>query len=93
MELIIKNGYVFDPKNGVDGDRADIAIRDGKIVENVDNSNAKVIDASNMLVMPGGVDLHSHIAGTKVNIARLLRCEDHARDFKVKTRITRSCVD
>jgi formylmethanofuran dehydrogenase subunit A len=92
MDLIIKNGYVFDPKNGVDGDKADISIKDGKVVDEVKGSRAEVIDASGMLVMPGGVDLHSHIAGTKVNTARLLRSEDHARDFKVKTKATRSGV-
>lgn len=91
MELLIKNGIVFDPLNGIDGQKMDIAIRDGKVVESV-SSGARVIDASNLLVMPGGVDLHSHIAGPKVNAGRLMRPEDHFRDPEAKTSTTRSGV-
>ena len=50
------------------------------------------LDASNMLVMPGGVDIHSHIAGSKTNLARVLRPEDHFRDFERRTALTRSGV-
>ena len=31
MELLIKNGAVFDPVNGIKGDKTDIPIKDGKI--------------------------------------------------------------
>lgn len=58
-EIIVKNGFVFDPANGIDGDRMDIFVRDGKIVENINEITAKVIDASDMLVMAGGVDIHN----------------------------------
>ena len=34
-ELIIKNGFVFDPINGINGEKMDIAIKNGKIVEKV----------------------------------------------------------
>ena len=92
MELLIKGGYVFDPLNGVDGERMDICIRDGKVVESVDESKAKVVDASGMTVMPGGVDIHSHIAGSKVNLGRLMRPEDHRKDVVPRTDVTRSGV-
>jgi len=92
MSLIIRGGYVYDPLNGVDGERMDIHIRDGKIVEEVPEREAKVLDASGMIVMPGGVDLHSHIAGSKINLGRLLRPEDHRRDPVPRTRVTRSGV-
>lgn len=58
-EIIIRNGFVFDPANGIDGDRMDLFIRNGKIVEKVDESTAKEIDVSSMLVMAGGVDIHN----------------------------------
>ena len=32
-ELLIKNGFVYDPRNGVNGEKMDIAVKDGKIVE------------------------------------------------------------
>ena len=92
MELLIKNGYVYDPINEINCEKMDIAVRDGKIVESVDEHKAKVIDASGMIVMPGGVDIHCHIAGSEVNAGRLLRPEDHFRDFERKTAITRSGV-
>ncbi|MBS7644361.1 formylmethanofuran dehydrogenase subunit A [Candidatus Bathyarchaeota archaeon] len=92
MKLLIRNGFVFDPQNGIDGEKMDIAIQDGRIVESVNPSEAVTIDASNMIVMPGGVDLHSHIAGAKVNAGRLLRPEDHYKDVEIKTSITRSGV-
>jgi len=91
LELLIKNGYVYDPINKIDGEKMDIAVKDGKIVESV-SSSVKVIDATNMLVMPGGVDIHSHIAGSKVNSGRILRPEDHYKDVKPRTAITRAEV-
>lgn len=90
--LIIKNGFVYDPLNRVDGDTMDLVISAGKIVEKVPTGTVKAIDASGMLVMPGGVDIHSHIAGAEVNSGRLLRPEDHFKDVEVKTALTRSGV-
>ncbi|MEM3442406.1 MAG: formylmethanofuran dehydrogenase subunit A [Candidatus Bathyarchaeia archaeon] len=92
MELLIRNGFVFDPINGVNGEKMDIAVRDGKIVEKVKGRRVRKIDASGMIVMPGGVDIHCHIAGSEVNSGRLLRPEDHFRDFEPKTSVTRSGV-
>jgi len=91
-ELLIKNGIVYDPMNHVDGERMDLAVKDGKIVEKVRGKGVEVINASGMVVMPGGVDIHSHIAGAKVNAGRLLRPEDHFKDVEVKTAVTRSGV-
>jgi len=92
MELLIKNGFVFDPINGVNGEKMDITVKDGKIVERIGERKARKIDASGMIIMPGGVDIHCHIAGAEVNTGRLLRPEDHFRDFERKTSITRSGV-
>ncbi|MHC3129280.1 MAG: formylmethanofuran dehydrogenase subunit A [Candidatus Bathyarchaeota archaeon] len=89
--MIIKNGFVYDPLNCINGEKMDISIRNGKIVESV-KDKAKVVDASGMVVMPGGVDIHSHIAGGEVDTARLLRPEDHVKDVEVKTALTRSGV-
>jgi formylmethanofuran dehydrogenase subunit A len=92
MELLIRNGTVYDPLNGVNGEKKDIAVKDGKIVEKINERKARKIDACGMIVMPGGVDIHSHIAGSKVNSGRLLRPEDHFKDFEPKTSVTRSGV-
>ncbi len=92
MSLIIKGGYVFDPLNGVDGEKGDIYLRKGKVVSELRERDVKVVDATGMVVMPGGVDIHSHIAGSKVNAGRLLRPEDHRKDVVPKGKITRSGV-
>jgi len=91
-QLHIKNGFVYDPLNRIDGEKMDILVRDGKIVDKLDGKRKRVIDASGMIVMPGGVDIHSHIAGPKVNSGRILRPEDHFKDVEVKTAKTRSGV-
>ena len=74
-EYIIRNGNVYDPVQGIKGDRADIAIKDGKIADKV-SSAAKVIDAKGKTVMAGAVEIHAHIAGPKVNLGRIYRPED-----------------
>ncbi|MGA2122086.1 MAG: formylmethanofuran dehydrogenase subunit A [Methanoregula sp.] len=74
-EIIIKGGFVVDPTRKMDGDVADVAIKDGKIVDKV-SSSAKVIDAKGKTVMAGAVDVHAHVAGPKVNVGRLFRPED-----------------
>jgi len=58
-EIVVRNGFVFDPANGIDGDRMDVFVRDGIIVEKVDEDTAKKIDALGMVVMAGGVDIHN----------------------------------
>ncbi len=91
-ELLIKNGFVFDPINGINGEKMDIAIKGGKIVERIHEKRAKKIDATGLTVMPGGVDIHCHIAGAEVNTGRLMRPEDHIKDVESKTALTRSGV-
>ena len=62
--LLIKNGYVIDPKSKFEGKR-DILVEDGKIkkiVENigVDAADAEIVDAEGLIVAPGLVDVHVH---------------------------------
>ena len=52
MSIIIKNGYIFDPQNKVDGERKDVFLSKGKVVEEVSDKNAKVIDAKGKTVIP-----------------------------------------
>ncbi len=76
-EYLIKNGFVFDPTQGIKGDKADIAVKDGKIVKSSDiSSKAKTIDARGKTVMAGAVEIHAHIAGPKVNEGRNYRPEE-----------------
>jgi len=74
-ELLVKNAYVIDPINGINGEVMDIAIQDQWIVEDV-GDGATVIDAKGQLTLPGGIDSHTHICGTKVNFGRYMSPED-----------------
>ena len=78
-DLRIAGGQVYDPANGVDGDVRDICVSAGRIVADVP-AGAPRIDARGMMVMPGGVDIHSHVASGSVNLARRLLPEEHAAD-------------
>ena len=80
--LKIAQGTVYDPANGIDGKVCDLWILDGRIVAPPTDSTirpVRTIDASGLVVMPGGIDIHCHIAGPKVNVARKLRPEDKRR--------------
>jgi len=79
----IHGGKVFDPANGVDGQVRDIFVRDGHIVAGDPREPAdEHIDASGCIVMAGGIDLHSHIGGGKVNLARMLMPELQRSGFE-----------
>ncbi len=79
-DLHIANGTVYDPINGINGLVIDLWIQDGRFVEPPDDPRSysgKTIDARGFVVMPGGVDMHCHIAGPKVNSGRLLTPESY----------------
>ncbi|NLI91661.1 MAG: formylmethanofuran dehydrogenase subunit A [Peptococcaceae bacterium] len=88
--LKIVNGQVYDPINGVIGEGQELLIDNGKIVDSLSDENCQIIDASGCVVMPGGIEIHSHIAGPKVNSARSMCPEDHYDHFMIKTQKTRS---
>ncbi|HET7048477.1 MAG TPA: formylmethanofuran dehydrogenase subunit A [Solirubrobacteraceae bacterium] len=85
----ITGGAIHDPANEVDGDVRDLCLQDGKVVADV-GPEARRIDARGMVVMPGGVDIHAHIAGPKVNAARRLSPDDRRHDPLDRTEVLRS---
>src|SRR5881296_2224884 len=78
-QLRISGGTVYDPANGVDGAVRDVCIQGERIVAELP-SNVPRLDARGMIVMPGGVDIHAHIAGSSVNQGCRLLPEQHATD-------------
>ncbi|WMC94452.1 dihydroorotase [Kineothrix sp. MB12-C1] len=64
--LLIKNGYVIDPKNGREG-KMDVLIEDKKIVKicpeislQEAGEGVRIIEAAGKVVAPGLVDVHVH---------------------------------
>ena len=89
--LRITGGKVYDPANGVNGVIQDVCICDGRIVADVEAG--RTIDATGMVVFPGGVDVHTHVAGAALNFARAMIPEDHRRAAPfVRTPVRRSGV-
>lgn len=62
LDLIIENGWIVTPENTY---RADIAVKDGKIEAVGDKAlfgkAKRVIDAGGKYVLPGMIDVHTHI--------------------------------
>ncbi|MBC8180866.1 D-aminoacylase [candidate division KSB1 bacterium] len=62
FDVIIKNGTILDG-SGAQGFQKDIGIKHDKIVviDNLKSSSAdKIIDAKNLVVSPGFIDIHTH---------------------------------
>ena len=65
MRLLIKNGYVIDPEQGINTGK-NLFIEDGRIVGLMSYSDgvpeaAEVIDATGLIVAPGFIDMHVHL--------------------------------
>lgn len=70
----LKNGRIYCPVMGADGVIQDIYIRNGKIIAKPASHEkiSQTFDLSGKIVMAGAIDMHSHIGGGKVNIARMM---------------------
>lgn len=89
--LRIVGGKVYDPANGVAGAVRDVCVADGRIVAAVEGG--RTLDAAGMVVFPGGVDVHTHVAGAALNFARAMIPEDHRRNTPfVRTQIRRGGI-
>ena len=88
----LTGGTIYDPANGVDGEVRDLYVRDGRIVAPpMDGETiAHEHDLAGRVVMAGAIDIHTHIGGGKMTLARMLVPEDHADHPVPRTRTTRS---
>jgi dihydroorotase len=62
-DLLIKNGRLIDPAQSLDAPR-DVAFNDGQVsavAESIDAQTTETIDAQDLLVVPGLIDLHVHV--------------------------------
>ena len=65
MNILIKNGRVIDPANGVD-EKLDILVSEGRIAKlgkpgSITANGAGVVDVDQRLVVPGLIDMHVHL--------------------------------
>ena len=92
MRLKLTGGKLYDPANGIDGVVRDLYIHDGRMVAPpaADERIDREYDLSGRIVMAGAIDMHTHIGGGKLNIARQMLPEDHRADLVRRTDLTRS---
>ncbi len=89
----LSGGKVYDPAHGIDGQVKDIYIRDGRILSEsavVGLSPDQTLDCRGKVIMAGAIDMHTHIGGGKVTIARNLLPEDHRGDPVTRGELTRA---
>ena len=82
MKFKLINGKIYDPSQKINGEIKNIYIDGDRIVNPTKKEKEKyntTYDLKNMVVMAGGVDIHSHIAGGNVNNARVLMPEVHKK--------------
>lgn len=92
MLIRLNGGKVYDPANNINGEVRDIFIFDGKIIGTPleDTRIDKTYDIQDRIVMAGAIDIHTHIGGGKINIARMMMPEDHEADPVSRTKLTRA---
>lgn len=75
MRTEIRNGWVVDPQHPGHARAGSIWIEGEQIIEAPAEEQAadESVDASGCIVMAGGIDIHTHIGGGKVNLARMLQ--------------------
>jgi len=70
----IIGGRLFDPVHGADGAACDLWIHQGRVVDGApQGAKVSTIDARGCVVMPGGVEMHAHIASMSVNAGRAIQ--------------------
>lgn len=79
MRIKLTNGRIYDPSQNWCGEVRNLTIEDGRITDDQGDDFPPDLeyDVSGKIVMPGAIDIHSHIAGGNVNTSRVLLPEQH----------------
>lgn len=76
MLLELANATIVDPRHHQNGATASLFVRNGLLVDPPGESQPdRRVDLQGMLALAGGIDIHTHIGGGKVNLSRLLMAD------------------
>jgi formylmethanofuran dehydrogenase subunit A len=79
--ILIRGGRLYDPANGLEGAVRDLWIGDGRVVLPPEHpGSVEVVDACGLLIAPGAIEIHSHIAGPQLAWARRAGLRELERD-------------
>jgi len=92
MLIKLSGGTIYDPAHQIDGKVMDIYVREGRIVARAHDGERidREYDLRGKVVMAGAIDMHTHIGGGKVNIARMMLPEDHRGDPMAHSELCRA---
>ena len=93
MIIKLAGANVIDPAHDVSHVVRDLYLRDGRLVDapGAGERIEQTFDVSGMVAMAGAIDLHTHIGGGKVNLARALLPEIDTRDLLPASDVTEAC--
>lgn len=88
----LRGGKLYDPAHAVNGEVRDLYLDNGRFVAPPAPGThiEREYDVTGKIVMAGAIDLHTHIGGGKVNIARAMLPEDHRANSIARSVLTRS---
>jgi formylmethanofuran dehydrogenase subunit A len=79
MLIKFSGAKVYDPAHQIDGVVRDVYVRDGYIIDAPppEDKINKTYNLTGKILMAGAIDMHTHIGGGKVNLARTLMSTEH----------------
>ncbi|GAB5402914.1 MAG: formylmethanofuran dehydrogenase subunit A [Aureliella sp.] len=85
MKTEFRNARIIDPTHKLNGQVASLWVEGKRIVDAPTGAEPadKIIDLKGGLLLAGGIDIHTHIGGGKVNVARMLLSDLAEQDRSV----------
>lgn len=74
--IVLRGGLVHDPASGLNGTKGDIWFQDGRIIPPPEKpEEITEINAQGLIIAPGAIEIHSHIAGVQAALSARLRSQ------------------
>jgi len=82
--IVIRGAELYNPARGFAPQKGDLWIDGGRIIQpSLSAVPDQVIDARGMIIAPAGVEIHTHIAGYPLSLARRFLLTEGVRDNRL----------